>query len=119
MLRMTLTLLMFGLAVDVFHFENKHADSDEFCRENCDPKKFPELRGKDGKAWYFNTSIAEQTNVWLGGFHSICREMSVDKYKFFLNEISLRRYIYISILGFSPLYMINVYGTNPTTQKTE
>jgi len=32
---------------------------------------------------------------------------------------SLRRYIYISILGFSPLYMINVYGTNPTTQKTE
>jgi len=32
--------------------------------------------------------------------------------------VSLRRYIYISILGFSPLYMINVYGTNPTTQKT-
>jgi hypothetical protein len=25
-----------GLIVDVFHFENKHADSDEFCRENCD-----------------------------------------------------------------------------------
>ena len=22
-------------------------------------------------------------------------------------------------LGFGPLYMINVYGTNPTTQKTE
>jgi hypothetical protein len=32
---------------------------------------------------------------------------------------SLRRYISISNLGFSPLYMINVYGTNPTTQKTE
>jgi len=32
---------------------------------------------------------------------------------------SLRHYISISNLGFSPLYMINVYGTNPTTQKTE
>jgi len=80
-----------GLAVDVFHFENKHADSDEFCQENCDPKKFPELRGKDGKAWYFNISIAEQTNVWLGGFHSICREMSVDKYEFFLDEMIMMR----------------------------
>jgi hypothetical protein len=80
-----------GLAVDVFHFENKHADSDEFCRENCDPKKFPELRGQDGKAWFFNTSIAEQTNVWLGGFHSICREMSVDKYEFFLDEMIMMR----------------------------
>jgi len=80
-----------GLAVDVFHFENKHADSDLFCQENCDPKKFPELRGTDGKAWFFNTSIAEQTNVWLGGFHSICREMAVDKYEFFLDEMITMR----------------------------
>ncbi|KAF8957946.1 hypothetical protein BDZ97DRAFT_1669113 [Flammula alnicola] len=41
-----------GLAVDVFHFENKHADSDDFCQANCDPAKFPELRGKDGKGWF-------------------------------------------------------------------
>jgi hypothetical protein len=76
-----------GLAMDVFHFENKHANSDEFCCAHCDPSKFPELRGEDGKAWFFNTSIAEQTNVWLGGFHSICCEMSIDKYEFFLDEM--------------------------------
>ena len=76
-----------GLAVNVFHFENKYADSDEFCHAHCDPSKFPDLRGEDGKAWFFNTSIAEQTIVWLGGFHSICCEMSVDKYKFFLDEV--------------------------------
>ena len=76
-----------GLTLDVFHFENKHEDSDEFCHAHCDPSKFPELRGEDGKAWFLNTSIAEQTNIWLGGFHSICREMSVDKYEFFLDEM--------------------------------
>ena len=36
-------------------------------------------------------SIAEQTNVWLGDFHSICREMSVDKYEFFLGEMIMMR----------------------------
>jgi hypothetical protein len=80
-----------GLTVDVFHFKCKHSQEDTFCQANCNPAAFPELESKDGKSWYFNSSIAEQTNVWLGGFQSICREMTVDKYNFFLDEMILLR----------------------------
>lgn len=80
-----------GLTVDVFHFTCKHSKTDTFCQENCNPAAFKELIGKDGKGWFFNSSIAEQTNVWLGGYHSICREMLVDKYNFFLDEMILRK----------------------------
>lgn len=80
-----------GLAVDVFHFANKHAETDNFCQSNCNPALFPELLGENGKNWFFNTSIAEQTNVWLGGFHSICREMSEDMFDFFLDEMIMMR----------------------------
>lgn len=45
----------------------------------------------DGDQWRFNSSIAEQTNVWFGGFHSICREMQVDRYNFFLDEMIRRK----------------------------
>jgi hypothetical protein len=37
--------------------------------------------------WFFNTSIAEQTNAWLGGYHSMCREMLPAKFNFFLDEM--------------------------------
>jgi hypothetical protein len=80
-----------GLPVDVFHFKCKHSTSDTFCQENCNPMLFPELIGEDGTGWFFNSSIAEQTNVWLVGFHAICREMSAIKYDFFLDEMILRR----------------------------
>lgn len=80
-----------GLSVDVFHFKSKHSVTDEFCQAHCNPAAFPELEGTNGKAWYFNSSIAEQTNVWLGGYHAICREMLVDKYNFFLDEMIMRR----------------------------
>jgi hypothetical protein len=80
-----------GLTVDVFHFKSKHAKTDIFCQENCNPVAYPELISNDNKGWYFNSSIAEQTNVWLGGYHAICREMLVDKYTFFLDEMILRR----------------------------
>ena len=43
------------------------------------------------KLWYFNSSVAEQTNGWLGGYHSICREMLIDKYNFFLDKTMLCR----------------------------
>ncbi len=76
-----------GLAVDVFHFNCKHSESDTFCQQHCNPIAYPELRGEDGKGWWFNTSIAEQTNVWVGGFHSICREMRADHYDFFLDQM--------------------------------
>ncbi|TFK18500.1 hypothetical protein FA15DRAFT_683263 [Coprinopsis marcescibilis] len=69
-----------GLAVDVFHYRCKQSLTDMFCQANCNPADFPELKGEGGRGWYFNTSIAEQTNVWLGGFHSICREMTAERY---------------------------------------
>ena len=80
-----------GLTVDVFHFKSKHSVTDDFCQEHCNPAAYPELISQDNKGWYFNSSIAEQTNVWLGGYHAICREMHVDKYTFFLDEMILRR----------------------------
>jgi hypothetical protein len=87
-----------GMCVDVWHFLNKHAVSHRFCQEHCNPADFPELMGPDGK-WFFNTSIAEQTNVWLGGYHSMCREMLPVKYNFFLDEmIRLRNEIVVAKL---------------------
>lgn len=80
-----------GLSVDVFHFNCKHSQKDVFCQMNCNPALFPELLSEDGKGWYFNSSIAEQTNVWLGGFHAIVREMLVDRYNFFLDEMIILR----------------------------
>jgi len=52
---------------------------------------FQNSKAKVTNHGFFNSSIAEQTNVWLGGYHSICREMLVDKYNFFLDEMILRR----------------------------
>ncbi|KAJ7023008.1 hypothetical protein C8F04DRAFT_1271905 [Mycena alexandri] len=75
-----------AMTVDVFHFLNKHSVTHTFCQEHCNPAKFPDLMTPDGH-WYFNTSIAEQTNVWLGGYHSIVREMLPVKYNFFLDEM--------------------------------
>jgi len=54
-----------GLSVDVFHFNCKHSQSDTYCQQNCNPADYPELLGDNGKGWRFNSSIAEQTNVWL------------------------------------------------------
>src|ERR1700735_5661707 len=79
-----------GLTVDVFHFKCKHSKKDVFCQENCNPAHFPELQTPTGE-WYFNSSIAEQTNVWLGGFHAILREMTPVRYNFFLDEMVLQQ----------------------------
>jgi hypothetical protein len=61
----------------------------------CNPAAFQELRYFNEKTkkdeWYFNTSIAEQTNVWVGGFHSMCREMRAIFYDFFLDQMVLMR----------------------------
>lgn len=54
------------LCVDVFHFKCKHKTTDVFCQANCNPAFFPELL--DGDKWVFNSSAAEQVNVWLGGY---------------------------------------------------
>lgn len=73
--------------VDVFHAKNKHKDTDKFCQTHCNPALFPELLGKDS-TWEFNSSIAEQTNVWMGKFLPIVREMSEVHYNFFLDEMT-------------------------------
>nr|KAF8572610.1 hypothetical protein K439DRAFT_1625658 [Ramaria rubella] len=77
------------VVVDVFHFTRKHKESDGFCQEHCNPTMFPELYN-NGK-WVFNLSITEQTNVWMGGFLPIVREMSVVCFNFFLDEMIKRR----------------------------
>ncbi|KAF5368066.1 hypothetical protein D9758_004456 [Tetrapyrgos nigripes] len=78
------------LAVDVFHFKSKHKEEDEYCGQNCNPVDFPELLYVDqnGKLkWYFNTSIAGQTNAWFGRYQPLCREMGCIFYEFFLNQM--------------------------------
>ncbi|KAF8165809.1 hypothetical protein B0H34DRAFT_649042 [Crassisporium funariophilum] len=79
-----------GMCVDVWHFLNKHQTTHDYCQKNCNPIKFPELVDEFGK-WFFNTSVAEQINSWLQGYHSICREMLPDKFDFFLDEMIRRR----------------------------
>jgi len=44
-----------------------------------------------GDKWRFNSSIAEQTNACLGGFLANVREMRVEHFNFFLDEMIRRR----------------------------
>ena len=98
-----------ALTVDVFHFKCKHSEKDQFCQENCNPVAYPELLGEGLKQWYFNSSVAEQTNSWFGGYQAICREMRVDRYNFFFDEMIRRRNIMtLARLTKEP-------GTNPGT----
>ncbi|KAJ7015995.1 hypothetical protein C8F04DRAFT_1283370 [Mycena alexandri] len=76
-----------GMTVDVFHFLHKHSVAHEFCQTHNNPAMYPELMNADSTGWFFNTSIAEQTNVWLGRYHSICRKMLLTKCNFFLDEM--------------------------------
>ncbi len=71
-----------GMCVDAWHFRNKHAVTHQYCQLNCNPAQYPELIDSSN-SWFFNTSAAEQTNGWLGGYHSMCREMLPAKYDFF------------------------------------
>lgn len=77
------------MPVDVFHFDCKHKEKDKFCSENCNPALFPEL--VVGDKWLFNSSAAEQANAWIGGFQAMVREMRVERYNFFLDEVIRRR----------------------------
>jgi hypothetical protein len=103
-----------GLTVDIFHFKSKHKESDVACQTECNAADFPELQelGPDGKikGWYFNSSVAEQTNAWIGGYISICREMHIDRYNFFLDEMIIRR-------NRMTLEKLTKIGAEPFTQK--
>lgn len=78
-----------ALRVDVFHMKTKHKESDDKCNRLCNPALFKDLI-VDNK-WRFNSSAAEITNAWFGGFQSMVREMQVDRYNFFLDEMIKRR----------------------------
>lgn len=78
-----------GMCVDIWHFLNKHQTMHQYCQENCNLIQFPELLDKFWK-WFFNTSIAEQINAWLQGYHSIVCKMLPDKFDFFLDEMIMR-----------------------------
>ncbi|KAJ7165361.1 hypothetical protein C8R46DRAFT_1163693 [Mycena filopes] len=75
-----------GLPVDVWHFKCKHKEGDLFCQTHCNPARFRELVGDDGK-WVFNSSAAEQSNAWFGKFQNVVQEMPVLRYNFFLDEM--------------------------------
>ena len=51
--------------------------------------QWKELHTHDGK-WIFNSSIAEQTNAWVGGYHAMLHEMLPQNYNFFLDEMIMR-----------------------------
>lgn len=78
-----------ALPVDVFHMKSKHKESDDFCNRWCNPALFPDLIS-NGK-WRFNSSAAEMTNIWFGGYQAIVRDMRVERYNFFLDEMIKRR----------------------------
>jgi len=65
-----------GMCVDVWHFRNKHKSTHEYCQKHCNPIQYPELLNETGK-WYFNTSVAEQVNAWLGGYLSKCFQQNM------------------------------------------
>lgn len=83
-----------GKPVDVFHFKSKHKETDKHCQLYCNPAAFPELLTADNK-WRFNSSICEQTNVWLGGYQAILRDMEVTRFNFYLDEMIKRRNRYM------------------------
>ena len=80
-----------ALPVDVFHAKTKHKASDQFCQTNCNPALFSELYTRDPETnevtWTFNSSAAEQANVWFGKFLPVVREMSEENFNFFLDEM--------------------------------
>ncbi|TCD71044.1 hypothetical protein EIP91_000543 [Steccherinum ochraceum] len=67
-------------------------DPDEFMKTYFDASALPVdvFHFKKEGTWRFNSSAAEQTNAWFGGFLAIVREMQVDRYNFFLDEMIKR-----------------------------
>jgi hypothetical protein len=99
-----------ALPVDVFHFKSKHKESDEYCGRNCNPALWSDLMDSTTGKWVFNSSAAEQANLWFGGFRAITRLMRRDRfvalwpqvyytinwklrYNFFLDEVIMARNI--------------------------
>lgn len=81
------------IPVDPFH-HHSHKQSDQFCQKYTDPKVFPDWQ--EGGSWIFNTSAGELSNIWYGGFASMCRNMQATRYEFFLEEMVEERNDWLS-----------------------
>ncbi|EGG07045.1 uncharacterized protein MELLADRAFT_71752 [Melampsora larici-populina 98AG31] len=81
------------IPVDPFHHRS-HKESDTFCQMYTDPKKFPDLQ--ESGSWIFNASAGELSNIWYGGFASMCRNMQATRYEFFLEEMVELRNMWLS-----------------------
>ena len=79
-----------ALPVDPFHAKTKPKESDMFCNQHCNAARFPDLL-LENKKWRFNSSAAEMTNAWLGGFQAMVREMRPARYDFFLDEMVMQK----------------------------
>ena len=95
-----------GLPIDVFHFTSKHSKTDDFCLESCNPYRYPEMRTEDDQKWFFNTSVAEQNNMWIGGFNAVLRGMTQEKYGFVLSEV-------VTVKNEKTLRRLKETGQNP------
>ncbi len=60
--------------VDRFHF-NKHSYGDTYCRNYCDPDKYPSMKD-------INTECAEQTNLWFSGKKILFKYLNRSRHKF-------------------------------------
>ncbi|KAJ7576367.1 hypothetical protein C8J56DRAFT_800133 [Mycena floridula] len=98
-----------GLPVDVFHFKSKHSITDEWCQSHCNPAGFPDLIKDGATGWWFNTSIAEQTNVWYGRFKPMVRSMHSEHFDFVLDQMVIMRnketWAKLEKDGFHPTYL--------------
>jgi hypothetical protein len=80
-----------GQPVDIFHFKSKHKESNDYCGQHCNAMLFEDLYDAETKTWHFNSSVAEQTNVWINGYHAIVHDMEATCYDFFLDEMIKER----------------------------
>ena len=63
--------ILTALPVYVFHFKSKHKESDQFCGRYCNPPLWEDLINQETGQWVFNSSAAEQVDVWFGGFNAM------------------------------------------------
>ncbi len=73
------------MPVNAFHAKTKHKETDTICNQHCNAAQWPDLFEND--RWIFNSSAAEMTNAWVGGFQAMVREMRAARYGFFLDEV--------------------------------
>ena len=62
------------VVVDRLHIQNH---TENWCRDNCHPNLFPDLKDK-------NTMVCEQANSWLSRYKGILKYMNYTRYMFFL-----------------------------------